>query len=266
LYQDGFVRIGYDRVNTFYLRADDEVVSFNDLEALLWKEWKQSRSLRHSNEIQDPMVHVRNQFKEAIVAMVDNFRNTTFAPINREKDFVEDGFELMSADFTIDRDLDVHLMATYSDTDPAGFYAPFLLEDYYFLVQNNHELWYSMMLTMEEVWDKQERQLNSVLPLLTTGKFQLIVAGADWKFQYKLGEKDSKSPSSKKEKKRKKKATKCTVHKNRKQFSSALRIVAPPQVDEDAIGEGYGDDTNETDSIYTTVVMTPPDDPVEIPY
>lgn len=212
---------------------DDEVLQFADLEEFLVKKWKQSRVLRRT--IDHPLQHVRNQFKEAIVSLVDVHRADVFdGGIHRKGH--EDAFELFSADFTIDTDLNVHLSHMYSDTDHGYKHAPFFGEDYYFLVQKNHELWYSMMLTLEEIWYKQEHQLPMV-PLQKTGKFQLIVAGNEWKFEY-----DAHPNRATKEKNQNKKELPvCEVHKDEKIYASALQEVMPAPYNNEE--DDYEDDT-----------------------
>jgi len=225
LYQDGFGRVGYNRTDWSNMKKDDEVLPWNDVEQFLWHTWKHSRHLRHNN-IDDPVVHVRNQAKEAIVHLVHNYKSTAFT----KPETTEDAFELMAMDIIVDTDLDVHVQAVHTDTTYHDENYPMMLEDYYFLMEKNHELYYSMIMILDEVWDKQQQKGKSILPLQKTGKFQLVVAGNAWYFnrqqQIEEVEDDSKKKKKKKKKKRRKreKTFTCKPHKDSKQYPSARRV------------------------------------------
>lgn len=183
LYQDGYTRIAYNE--TFPRLWDDELqVSFDDLATFIRKQHARSRiGLRG---IGDPMQHLRNQFKEATSIFVDVFKDTTFKPIESG-----DGYELYAFDFVIDRTLDVFLFDAFTDTFESGGNRQLLHEDYYFLLQKGHELEYGMALTLEEIWEKQSRGEN-ILPLKSTGEFELVYAGDVWKYEYKGYKRDGR--------------------------------------------------------------------------
>ena len=82
-------------------------MSFDAFEDYLQAYTKKNRRLR--NNFQDPIVHVRNQFKESLAVVIDAFRDHTFHSLNGA---VEDGYAIMAADFVVDGDLNVWLMNT----------------------------------------------------------------------------------------------------------------------------------------------------------
>lgn len=126
----------------------------------------------------DPVEHVRNQFKESIAIFVDAFKDYTF----RNLDQMEDAYELYAFDFVIDRNLDVWLHTALTDTSDMGVFQPFMREDYYFLLEKKHDVYYAMLKTLTEVWDKQEEGQN-ILPLTSIGSWELAVVN-DWQYRY----------------------------------------------------------------------------------
>lgn len=219
LYQDGFARVGYNRTDWSNMKKDDEALPWDDVEQFLWHTWKQSRHLRR--DIDDPVVHVRNQAKEAIVHLVHTYKSTAFT----KPETMEDAFELMAMDIMVDTDLDVHVQAIHTDSTYHDENYPMALEDYYFLTEKNHELYYSMIMILDEIWDKQQKG-KSILPLQKTGKFQLVVAGNAWNFNRQQLEESSSDNNKKKKKKRRKreKTYACKPHKDSKQYPSARRV------------------------------------------
>jgi len=212
-YQDGFARIGYNQTDPLNLKVSEQVADFDSFQDFLHDYHALNR--RKLSKIigldMDPVVHVRNQFKQTLATVVDAFRDESFS---MQKDATtEDGYQVFSADFVLDKDLDVYLMEVNSDSTPhAGEHNAFMLEDNYFLLQKQHELWYGMGLTLKEVWNKQARGNQNILPLQTTGKWDLIAASnkktnskeLDWKFDYKGYKRDTK-----------KKDKKCNLWKNK---------------------------------------------------
>lgn len=176
-YQDGYARIGYETNTTNTLTKDHNKVPFGEVEDFL-------RALpprrKKTPLTSDPVQHVRNQFKESVAIFVDAFRDSTFR--NREDGTaVEDAYEIYALDFVIDQNLDVWLHNALTDTR-ANKFNPFMTEDYYFLLQKKHEVYYGALKTLSGIWDKQEKGQN-ILPLADTGSWELVVAN-DWKYQY----------------------------------------------------------------------------------
>jgi len=101
------------------------------------------------------------------------------------KTLMEDSFELYAFDFVLDKDLDVHLHTAWSDTAPSGEFRAFMNEDHYFLLQRKHEVYYSMILLLDDLWKKQASG-DTVWPLKTS-TFELVYAqgvGEDNKHNY----------------------------------------------------------------------------------
>ena len=207
MYQDGFVHIGYNIEDIGHIKKDDDVVSFDAFEDYLQAYTKKNRRLR--NKFQDPVVHVRNQFKESLAVVIDAFRDHTF---HKPDGAAEDGYSIMASDFVVDEDLNVWLMNTETSS-----HASDISEDYYFKLEMVHELWYGMISTLQEIWSKQARDVP-ILPLKTTGKWQLIAAGTEWLFNYKGYERPQKRKS-------------CNVHQNKK---TQNRIVSREADDEES--------------------------------
>lgn len=109
LYMDGYVRIGN--------ATHDEKASFAHFEKILRQHHAADDELQ--KRIVDPITHVRNQCKESLSLLVDAFKNKTF---QRGTLTSEDAFELYSADYVVDNDLDVWLLEAHDDTDMDGTY------------------------------------------------------------------------------------------------------------------------------------------------
>jgi len=189
-YQDGFVRIGYNQTNTHVLKNDRDVVTMEELETYLLKKKDKTKYKQHTNNV---LVHIRNQIKSSLAQLVDVFKENSFQPTKDR----EDGFELFCTDFVLTENLDVMLWhSPYSDTFNGAAYS-MGLEDYYWLMEKNHELFYSTMTIITEVWNKQllRREDNTAdatnfLPMENTGMYQMIYVKnvkekeAAWKFEY----------------------------------------------------------------------------------
>eukprot|EP00548_Thalassiothrix_antarctica_P013122 CAMPEP_0194169778 /NCGR_PEP_ID=MMETSP0154-20130528/4440_1 /TAXON_ID=1049557 /ORGANISM="Thalassiothrix antarctica, Strain L6-D1" /LENGTH=398 /DNA_ID=CAMNT_0038881321 /DNA_START=688 /DNA_END=1884 /DNA_ORIENTATION=- len=189
-YQDGFVRIGYNQTNTHVLKNDRNVVTMEELETYLLKKKDKKKYKQHTNNV---LVHIRNQIKSSLAQLVDVFKENSFQPTKDR----EDGFELFCTDFVLTENLDVMLWhSPYSDTFSGAAYS-MGLEDYYWLMEKNHELFYSTMTIITEVWNKQllRREDNTAdatnfLPMENTGMYQMIYVKnvkekeAAWKFEY----------------------------------------------------------------------------------
>mmetsp|Transcript_4331 Transcript_4331/g.4783 ORF Transcript_4331/g.4783 Transcript_4331/m.4783 type:complete len:241 (+) Transcript_4331:1054-1776(+) len=221
LYQDGFVRIGYSSIYPMDTTIDDETASFKDFSDFLWHVWEQQKSFYISElGINDPVIHVRNQLKEAITTFVEGYHDSTLlfsttqaSPSSKK---IDDAFELMAMEFMIDNEMDVHFMSVPTDTTYDDKHYSLINEDYYFLLQKNHELYYSMIMTLEEIWNKQKVETTAIVPLFQTGKFELIVAGKDWKFT--IPHNDKHHPHATKTKR-------CTLQKESKQYPSVSRVM-----------------------------------------
>lgn len=189
-YQDGYGRIGYNQAYPQILSKDYKVVTMEEVE-----EYLESKS-------PDLMIHVRNQIKASLASLVNVFHQHTnaFSPSSRR----EDGFEMFATDFVISEDtnqVQLYLPSPYSDTLNGSPYSYFM-EDYYFLVQKNHELFYSALLILEELWGKQQ-QNHEQFVLQKTGQYQMIYAATE-SFKYKFEDATNK-------KRRKKLSSSCKV-------------------------------------------------------
>jgi len=180
-YQDGFVRIGYNQTNPHILKNDVNVVTMEELETYI-EATKKRRRRRNDDDFDaiSPMIHIRNQIKASLVQLVDVFSKKSFQPSKNR----EDGFELFCTDFilTDDDDYTVSLWnSPYSDTMHGVAYS-MSLEDYYWLLEKNHDLFYSTMTIITELWKKQllltssynKGTVVSYLPFENTGTYQLI--------------------------------------------------------------------------------------------
>jgi hypothetical protein len=181
-YMDGFVRIagGGNSTNGEDSTAFSEHAPWPKLEDYLLA---QIRRLGNPITIVDPVNHVRSQLKESLSQLVDAFKEQTFATGGIMS--AEDSFELYTADYMLDMDLDIWLMKARAD-NCTGTESSF--EDYYFKFDMHHQIFYGMAMILDEIWENQAKGLP-LLPLHNTGKWEVIYAGANdnadsWKFEY----------------------------------------------------------------------------------
>lgn len=119
----------------------------------------------------DPLGHVRNQIKRILGIVFAAFKSR----INLDKVPVDNAFALMGADFVIDQNLKVWLLEMQLGPQ---------------LVGDNHRAKIALLqdvLTttidvVEEVYHKQARK-EPLLPLETTGKFELVYFDQSYKFE-----------------------------------------------------------------------------------
>jgi hypothetical protein len=174
-YMDGFVRIA--SVNSTNL---DDITTFS--EEAPWPKFEDRllahvRRLGNPKTITDPVTHVRSQLKESLSQLVDAFKEKTFATGGIMS--AEDSFELYTADYMLDTDLDIWLMKARAD-DCTGTESSF--EDYYFKLDMHHQMFYGMAMILDEIWENQAKG-RPLLPLHYTGKWEVIYAGF-WRFEY----------------------------------------------------------------------------------
>jgi len=175
-YQDGFVRIGYNQTSPHILKNDRNVVSMDELETYLLKQKKKKKYHNRNHHADNIMIHIRNQIKSSLVQLIDAFQDKSFRPSKKQ----EDGFELFCTDFVLQSDGNVVLWhSPYSDTIQYAAYS-MSLEDHYWLLQKHHEVFYSTMTILTEIWNKQLSQQNNddinFLPMEHTGLYQLLYA------------------------------------------------------------------------------------------
>lgn len=169
-YMDGFVRIG---------NSNSTNGEYNLGEMAPWPKfehglWQQVRRLGNPNPVVNPINHVRSQLKESLSQLIDAFKEKTFATGGIMS--AEDAFELYTADYLLDTDLDVWLMKARADNCTSSF------EDHYFMLDMHHRVFYGMAMILDEIWDKQAKGLP-ILPLHNTGKWEMIYANG-WMFEY----------------------------------------------------------------------------------
>jgi hypothetical protein len=127
---DGYVRIGNNndthnlRIITRNAHEITTKASFRKLQDKIKQHYEQDEGLQ--TRIKDPMTHIRNQCKESLAHLIDAFKEKNFqrgSPTSAEE---EDAFELYSANYIVDNDLDVWLLDTQDDLDMDGTYAPYI--------------------------------------------------------------------------------------------------------------------------------------------
>ena len=166
-YMDGFVRIG----NSTNL---GELASWLQFEQFLWQ---QQGRRRLGNNNPDPVSHVRSQLKESLSQFVGAFKEKTFSTGGIMS--AEDAFELYTADYFLDTDLDVWLTKAQADNCTGTTSS---LENHYFMLDMHHQVFYGMAMILDEIWNKQAKGL-AILPLHNMGKWEMIYANA-WMFEY----------------------------------------------------------------------------------
>jgi hypothetical protein len=173
---DGFVRIA--SVNS---TNGEDSTTFS--EEAPWPKFN-DRLLAHVHRLGnpnanlDPVAHVRSQMKESLSQLIDAFKEKTFATGGIMS--AEDSFELYTADYMVDTDLDIWLMKARADNCTGTTESSF--EDYYFKLDMHHQIFYGMAMILDEIWQSQTRGLP-LLPLHYTGKWEVIYADS-WRFEY----------------------------------------------------------------------------------
>jgi hypothetical protein len=191
LYHDGYTRIG----NSEYHEDDfDNTVAHLTTHTGLGEEGKATfdefcehiskhhRASPHLRHIKDPVMHVKNQFKDTLAEFVEAFKDISFSHPGTEELVPENGFGFYGADFILDEDLDVWFIEPQKGCG--------LDEDYKMRVEMHDKLFGGMVDTLEEVWQKQEAG-EQLLPLNNTGGWEIIY-GDGWRFKYE-GYKRSKN-------------------------------------------------------------------------
>ena len=178
LYHDGYVRIGNseysetDFSNTVAhltthtkLGAEGKATFAEFAEALQELAAKQGRTSFPAGT--KAIDHVRNQMKHSIAEMIEIFREQSFVP--KPKTLTTDNsFSFYCADFIIDNDFDVFFL------EPQ--YGCGLDEDYFFRLEMHASLFNGMVDIMEDVWKKQEKGEEKLLPLKTAGNYEVVYA------------------------------------------------------------------------------------------
>jgi hypothetical protein len=111
---DGYVRVGGNAADDLSITHNyEEKASFRQLEDTIKQHHDRDEQLQA--RVVDPMTHVRNQCKEALSHLIDAFKEKNF-----KRGSTRDAFELYSATFIVDNDLDVWLLEANDDLDMDG--------------------------------------------------------------------------------------------------------------------------------------------------
>jgi hypothetical protein len=188
LYHDGYVRIGNSEYSeedfhdtTAHLTTHTKMgaegkATFDEFAELLSQYWDQEKtstgssfqpgfSPRYPWPAKSPVMHVRNQFKDALAEMIEVYGNEAFGPTDGERITSENTFSFYCADFILDNDLDVWFIEPQNGCG--------LDEDYYFRLEMHGSLFNGMTDIMEEIWHKQEQGV-SIMPLENVGNWQVL--------------------------------------------------------------------------------------------
>ena len=180
LYHDGYVRIGnseYDETSfdntvshltTHTGLGEEGKATFQDLGNRVREHKRSSRELR---KIQDPLQHLKNQFKESLGELVAGFKDLSF---DVSKLSAENGMGFYGADYVIDESLDVWLIEPQKGCG--------LDEDYNFRIEMHDQMFTGIVDVTEEIWQKQEEG-KPILPLENLGKWEVVYADG-WHYTY----------------------------------------------------------------------------------
>jgi hypothetical protein len=183
LYTDGIMRIaGHKYQESNFSDASSHVTtshgttdgSWDECSRLIRQHYKANKELKQllPHGI-DPVDHVRNQMKAAIVTTVQAFRETSFVKGVLSAD---NGFANLGADFFINRDLSVYMIEP--QTNPS-----YSIDSVARRKTIQDTMLPSMVRMLEEIEEKQARGLP-LLPIANMGnEFELIYAD-DFQFTY----------------------------------------------------------------------------------
>jgi hypothetical protein len=202
LYHDGYARVAGALYNesdfestaqhltnhAFRGEVDQDVLA-DALWRRVWQHYNANKR-RLSSKILggDPVVHVRNQLKEAISATAAAFKDvlTLRGPKNVTVT-TENLFGFYGADFIIDEDLDVYYVEAQVTTG--------LGDGYDYRVELFRGLFRPMVKIVEEIAMKQETNAKgNILPIESLGDWEIVYAGDDWRYQYKGYERSKNKP------------------------------------------------------------------------
>lgn len=184
LYQDGYARIGngvyteddfsntVSHLTTHTRLGEEGKADYDAFVELVKQHHKSSPDLGH---IRDPVMHVKNQFKDSLSEFIVAFKDSSFSPTKKELIGAENVFGFYGADFIVDKDLDVWLIEPQRGCG--------LDEDFDFRITMHARLFRGIVDTMEEIWKKQEEG-KPVLPLINTGEWEVIY-GDGWRYNNK---------------------------------------------------------------------------------
>jgi hypothetical protein len=117
LYMDGYVRVGKNAHHNLSIAHNHETKSpFSQFEETIKRHHETHEQLQ--TRVMDPMTHVRNQCKEALSHLIEAFKEKNF-----QRESARDAFELFSANYIVDNDLDVWLLDAHDALDMDGMHA-----------------------------------------------------------------------------------------------------------------------------------------------